>query len=187
MRYLGENYVEEALPKINTISEMNIDVEWHMIGHVQSRKALFVCKHFDYLHSLDSVKLANKLNKFAELQKKRMPVLLEINTSGEMNKSGFPVLDTGSWDYLYPKIQQIIDLPYLDIKGLMTIPPLFEDQEKSRPYFIIMRKLQDYFDTQFPRINWSELSMGMSADYRVAIQEGATWVRIGQAILGPRL
>ena len=189
VKYLGENYVEEALPKIQALSEseMNIKVEWHMIGHIQSRKSAKIVDHFNYVHSLDSVKLAQKLNQFADLQKIKLPVLLEINTSGEIAKSGFPLAEGGRWEALVPEILQIAELPYLDIKGLMTIPPLFDDPEKSMPYYVILRKLQEYLNRKIPNVNWSELSMGMSADYKVAIQEGATWIRIGQAILGPRM
>jgi len=182
---LGENYAEEAVEKIAALKETA--VEWHMIGHVQSRKANLVAAHFSMLHSLDSLKLAGRLDKFCGELKRKLPVLLEFNVSGEESKSGFPAWDEQYWPDLLAEIEKILALPHLDVCGLMTMPPFFNDPERTRPYFQKLRRLQEYLVKHFPQADWSELSMGTSVDFLAAIQEGATFVRIGQAILGPRL
>lgn len=185
-RNLGENYAEEAVTKMALIKDA-AGIEWHMIGHIQSRKAKIVCEHFSLVHSLDSFKLAERLDFFAGEAGKVLPVLLEYNLSGEGSKSGWLANDEKQWDNLLPEINRIISFAHLRVQGLMTMPPLFDDPEFARPYFRKLRKLQDYLKASFPDINWNELSMGTSTDYEAAIQEGATLVRIGQAILGPRL
>lgn len=182
---LGENYLEEAIPKIADLSSYT-DVEWHMIGHVQSRKARSVSEYFRWIHSLDSLKLANRLDRFAKEQKRELSVLLEINIGGEDTKFGFPASDQSDRDKLVEALQAILSLPNIKVRGLMTMPPFLPDPEDVRPYFQSLRRLQEFLAGIFPSSNWDELSMGMSADYDVAIQEGATMVRIGQAILGPR-
>ncbi len=182
--YLGENYAEEAVPKIQAVSGQG--VEWHMIGHLQSRKAGLVCEHFDYLHSLDSLKLAERLSRLALENGRRLPVLLQFNVSGEASKSGWDAWQESSWPGLLDEIAQILAFPGLDVRGLMTMPPLDLDPESTRPHFQRLRRLQEYLASQFPAANWHDLSMGMSNDFEVAVQEGATWVRVGQAILGPR-
>lgn len=184
-RRLGENYVEEALDKIASL-QGGIGVEWHMIGHIQSRKAKPVCLYFDYVHSLDSLKLATRLNRFAEELGKRLPVLLECNVSGEQSKFGFPVWEESLWDAFFDQAAQIASLAHLDVRGLMTMAPYFEDSELARPYFRRLARLRDALSARAPQSRWSELSMGMSGDFETAIQEGATIVRIGQAILGAR-
>jgi pyridoxal phosphate enzyme (YggS family) len=182
---LGENYAEEAEVKIIALKEKS-EVEWHMIGHVQSRKADLVVGHFAMLHSLDSLKLAARLNRFCEIQGKVLPVLLEFNVGGEESKYGWPAWIKSRWPDLLPEIGQILQFSHLRVGGLMTMPPYFVESELSRPYFQHLRCLRDYLATQFHEANWHELSMGTSADFEVAVQEGATYVRIGQAILGPR-
>jgi PLP dependent protein len=183
---IGESYIDEALPKITALAGRS-GVEWHMIGHVQSRKARQVCENFQYLHSLDSLKLANHLNKFAGESGRCLPVLLECNVSAEQSKFGWPAWDEALWPKLLSPIQQVLTLPGLEVRGLMTIAPMLDDPDLSRPFFQRLRKLQSYLSYNFPQANWEQLSMGMSADFEVAIQEGATLVRIGQAILGPRM
>jgi pyridoxal phosphate enzyme (YggS family) len=158
-----------------------------MIGHVQSRKAKIVCEHFSLVHSLDNKKLAERLNYYAGEAGKVLPVLLEFNLSGEESKSGWSANDENQWDKFLPEIDQINSFTQLRVQGLMAMPPLFDDPEYARPYFKKLRKLQGYLKSIFPDIDWKELSMGTSSDYRVAIQEGATLIRIGQAILGPRI
>jgi PLP dependent protein len=180
----GENYVEEAVEKITTLSETG--VEWHMIGHVQSRKAEMVAAHFTILHSLDSAKLAGRIERFCEVLQRRLPVLLEFNVSGEGSKFGLPAWDEQKWPGLAPEIERIIALPHLKVLGLMTMPPFFEDSEKTRPFFQKLRRLQEFLASRYPETQWSELSMGTSADFLAAVQEGSTYVRVGQAILGPR-
>ena len=112
---------------------------------------------------------------------------MEFNVSGEESKSGFPAWDEQYWPDLLAEIEKILTLSYLDVRGLMTMPPFFNDPERTRPYFQKLRRLQEYLVKHFPQADWSELSMGTSVDFLAAIQEGATFVRIGQAILGPRL
>ncbi len=184
-RLLGENYAEEAAGKISALKEKT-EVEWHMIGHVQSRKAELVAGHFGMLQSLDSLRLAQRLDRFCSQQNKRLPVLLEINVSGEASKFGFQAWQEDRWAELLPDVGQIAELPHLAIRGLMTMPPYFDDPVKSRPFFRRLSRLKEYLARQIPQAGWGELSMGTSADYMVAVEEGATFVRIGQAILGPR-
>lgn len=185
VRILGENYAEEAVEKINSLKDEFI-VEWHMIGHVQSRKAALVAQYFDMLHSLDSLKLARRLETFCAQAGRSLPVLLECNVSGEASKFGFPAWEEASWPDLLPEIEAILQLPHLRLCGLMTMPPLYEQPEQSRPHFQRLRRLQAFLAQRFPQADWRELSMGTSLDYETAIQEGATFVRIGTAIVGPR-
>ncbi len=189
-RALGENYAEEAIPKIQALSTRP-GIEWHMIGHIQSRKARLVCEHFQYVHSLDSLRLAQRLNRSLEEMRvgsevKKLPVLLECNVSGEESKFGFPAWREEGWDDLLPGLEEIVCLPNLEVRGLMTMAPYLPDAELARPYFRRLRQLRDFLARAIPRAHWDELSMGMSGDFPVAIQEGATWVRVGTAILGPR-
>ena len=185
VRILGENYPEEGVTKIQSLPFQS-GVEWHMIGHVQSRKARLVVEHFELLHSLDSLKLANRLNRFSEEHKRILPVLLEFNVGGEDTKSGWDALEESQWNKLIPDIQSILELPNLRIRGLMTMPPLGTSPEDSRRFFQRLRLLRDHLDSHFPDTDWRELSMGTSADYTVAVEEGATLVRVGTAIVGTR-
>jgi pyridoxal phosphate enzyme (YggS family) len=205
-QYLGENYADEALAKklalqrqpsvtheitgtqagVQDQSRQPHDIEWHIIGHVQSRKVRLISEYFDYLHSLDSLKLAQKFDNACRELKRVLPVLCEFNMSGELSKSGWPAWDETHWPDLLSDLHEITALPHLRVEGLMTMPPYFENPEEARPFFIRMRKLQAYLTQHIPQAGWKELSMGMSGDFEVAIQEGATWVRVGQAILGPR-
>ncbi len=185
IRRFGENYPDEAVEKINYFKE-TAGIEWHMIGHLQSRKGRLVAESMQYMHSLDSLHLANKLNNALLELDKSLPVLLEMNVSGERSKYGWPAWDEDRWDDLLPEVEQLIKLPQLKIAGLMAMPPLFDEQESARPYFARLRKLRDHLVQRVPQISLAELSMGTSADYCAAVEEGATFVRIGQAILGPR-
>jgi len=184
-RVLGENYPEEGVTKIQSIS-LQSGVEWHMIGHVQSRKARLVVDHFELLHSLDSLKLAQRLNRFAVEQNHILSVLLEFNVGSEESKSGWDASNESQWDSLLPDINSLLELPNLRIHGLMTMPPLGTDPEESRRFFLRLRLLRDQLASQFPQADWHELSMGTSADYAVAVEEGATLVRVGTAIVGAR-
>jgi pyridoxal phosphate enzyme (YggS family) len=185
VRILGENYAEEAVAKINSLKEEFV-VEWHMIGHVQSRKAELVARHFDCVHSLDSLKLARRLDAFCAEAGRTLPVMLEFNVGGEASKFGFPAWDEAGWPNLETEVGAILQLPRLRVCGLMTMPPLFDHPEQSRPYFQRLCRLQEFLARLFPAADWRELSMGTSLDYEAAIQEGATFVRIGTAIVGPR-
>lgn len=182
---LGENYVDEAEGKILALSEEH-GVEWHMIGHIQGRKVGRVCEVFNYVHSLDSLRLGIRLDRFAGELNKRMPVLLECNTSGEESKFGFAAWQEDQWDSLADQAQQIWELPNLALQGLMTMAPYFDNPEQARPYFVRLSRLRDFLSRQLPQASLEELSMGMSGDFEVAVQEGATIVRVGHAILGPR-
>jgi pyridoxal phosphate enzyme (YggS family) len=182
---LGENYVEEAMPKIQAMIN-NKALKWHMIGHVQGRKAKSVCEYFQYIHSIDSLKIAERLNQFAVILGKSLPVWLEFNVSGEQSKSGWDISLKECWNDILPDIEKILALPNLILLGVMTVPPFSNDPEETRFHYRHLRKFQDYLIDHFQLSNFNELSMGMSSDFEVAIQEGATCVRIGQAILGPR-
>jgi pyridoxal phosphate enzyme (YggS family) len=181
---LGENYAEEAVAKIAGLPKNT--VEWHMIGHVQSRKADLVAGHFSMLHSLDSVNLAGRLDRYCDESGRTLPVLLEVNVSGEESKFGFPGWEERHWSDLEPALEQIMAFHRLRLRGLMTMPPFYENPEQTRPYFQRLRRLQIFLRKHFPQADWTELSMGTSVDFIAAIEEGATYVRVGQAILGPR-
>lgn len=185
-KILGENYPEETLPKILELNA-KYKVEWHMIGHLQSRKAGIVAEYFDTLQSLDSVHLAQKLESQLALRGRELPVLLEMNVGGEESKSGWDAHNESSWPALLEGIEQICNFKHLKICGLMTMPPWNENPEVSRAYFKKLRKLRDYLQHAFPQLSLRELSMGTSFDFEVAVQEGASYVRVGQAILGERL
>lgn len=183
--HLGENYAEEGIEKKESLGGVE-GLSWHMIGHVQSRKAAAVVKNYDMLHSLDSLKLARRLSRFACEQSIELPVLLECNVSGESSKFGFSAWEQQSWAVLLEPFSQILELPGLEVRGLMTMAPFLPTPEQSRPFFKRLKSLQVYLEAQLPGADWSDLSMGMSADYEVAVEEGATWVRVGSAITGPR-
>jgi PLP dependent protein len=182
---LGENYPEEGVMKIQSLSGQS-GVEWHMIGHVQSRKARLVAEHFALLHSLDNLKLAQRLNRFAAERERILPVLLEFNVGSEESKFGWNASERAQWDVFRPEIAALLDLPNLRVHGLMTMPPLGMEPEDSRRFFQRLKELRDHLAAQFPSTDWHELSMGTSADYRVAVEEGATLVRVGTAIVGAR-
>ncbi|MEP0807576.1 MAG: YggS family pyridoxal phosphate-dependent enzyme [Chloroflexota bacterium] len=185
VRILGENYPEEGVTKIQSLPPQS-GVEWHMIGHVQSRKARLVAEHFALLHSLDSLKLAQRLDRFAAEQNRILPVLLEFNVGGEATKAGWNASDESAWSVFLPDVEAILDLPSLRVHGLMTMPPLETDPNDARRFFQRLRRLRDHLASRFPQADWRELSMGTSADYPVAVEEGATLVRVGTAIVGAR-
>jgi pyridoxal phosphate enzyme (YggS family) len=182
---LGENYPEEGVMKLQYMREFSA-VEWHMIGHVQSRKAQLVAENFNFLHSLDSLKLAKRLDRFCGEAGRTLPVLLEFNVGGEDSKSGWLAKDEALWSVLLGELAAVIALPNLQVRGLMSMPPLGETAEYSRPFFRQLKQLQTYLASQFPHADFTELSMGTSGDYEVAVQEGATLVRVGTAIVGAR-
>lgn len=184
-RILGENYPEETLPKLLALGRP-AGVQWHMIGHLQSRKSGIVAEHFDLLHSLDSLRLAEKLERQLAERNRVMPVLLEVNVSGEESKYGWPAWDKTQWDGLLRDIESLLVLPHLSIRGLMTMPPLYDDPEQTRPFFVRLRRLNEFLAHRYGPERFRDLSMGTSVDYPAAVQEGATLVRIGAAIVGPR-
>lgn len=185
-KHLGENYPEEAQPKIIQLREEGYAPRWHMIGHLQSRKVKIVCADFDMLHSLDSLSLADKLERALSMINRQLPVLMEINVGGEESKGGWVFQSDADLDCIFEAVETIIGFRHLKLSGLMTMPPYHEDGEKSRPYFRRLVMLRDALAIRFPNLDLRELSMGTSNDFEVAIQEGATFVRIGTAILGPR-
>jgi pyridoxal phosphate enzyme (YggS family) len=176
--HFGENRVQEALPKIESFHPQ--DVSWHMIGHLQSNKANRVAEAFDYVQSIDSLHVARALDRHAVERARRLPILLQVNIAGEASKEGMTPQEA-------PTVaRQIASLPGLEIQGLMTIAPLVEDPEEVRPFFRALRALRDRLRDELPDCAWQHLSMGMTDDYTVAIEEGATIVRIGRAIFGER-
>jgi len=184
VRLFGENYPEESLPKI--IETEGQDISWHMIGHLQSRKAKIVTNHFHMMHSLDSLGLAEKIaRQLAELGR-NLPVLLEFNVGGEESKSGWLAGSKSEWAGLVDEVGALLQLPNIQVRGLMTMPPLTTTPGQARIYFQKLGLLQQYLRSQFPDTSWDELSMGTSSDFEVAIEEGATFIRIGSAILGAR-
>jgi pyridoxal phosphate enzyme (YggS family) len=183
---LGENYPEEGAMKIQSLGNFSA-VEWHMIGHIQSRKAQIVAQNFHSVHSLDSLKLANRLNRFCEEANRNLPVLLEFNVGGEESKSGWDASNESNWTALVDEVGMLLTLSRLQVRGLMTMPPLGTSAEVSRPYFQKLKHLQEFLFSQFPQAKFDGLSMGTSTDFEVAVEEGATLVRIGTAIVGPRV
>jgi len=175
---LGENYVQEARNKFNVLG--TFPVSWHFIGHLQSNKAKYAVRLFDLIHSVDTHKLAHELNKQANKVNKIQDVLIQINISKEPSKSGSDIQNAANL------IKDIVLLENLSVKGLMAMPPFFNNPEKARPYFAALRVLRDQIQKVFPGVVLNELSMGMTGDFEVAIEEGATLVRIGTAIFGER-
>jgi PLP dependent protein len=182
---LGENYAEEGVTKLQSLREFSA-VEWHMIGHVQSRKAQLVALNFNLVHSLDSLKLAKRLDRFSGEAGRQLPVLLEFNVGGEETKGGWSAWDEAQWQALLENVSEVLALPNLKVRGLMTMPPLGDTADFSRPFFQKLKRLQEYLAAHFPQSDFSELSMGTSFDYETAVEEGATFVRVGTAIVGPR-
>jgi pyridoxal phosphate enzyme (YggS family) len=181
---IGENRVEEALAKKTAADEL-ADLEWHMIGHIQGRKSKTVVQIFDTVHSVDRSKIADRLNRDAEHAGIRLPILLECNVSGEASKWGWELTEPESWPEIIDEFARIQKLANLAVCGLMTMAPMVAEPERVRPVFARLRNLRDYLLQAIPG-NWTELSMGMTEDYEIAVEEGATLLRIGRAIFGPR-
>ncbi len=183
---LGENYVQEAMKKIEEIGRPACTerfgegrpVAWHFIGHLQSNKAKYAVQLFDMLHSLDSTPLAEELNRRGEQIGRVLKVMIEVNISGEATKFG------SDEERVRDIAKRILNHGHLSLEGLMTMPPYFDSPELSRPYYIKLRELKERLERE--GIPMKELSMGMSNDFEIAIEEGATFVRVGTAIFGPR-
>jgi hypothetical protein len=184
----GENRIEEAAPKMRAVARP--DLRWHMIGHVQSRKAREVAlAGFVLVHSVDSLKLAERLSKAAAEAERVQPILLECNVSGEAAKSGFEASGgPGRWERLLSTFETGLKLPGVRVQGLMTMAPIVEHSEAARPYFARLRELRDFLAAHLPAEpeTWQTLSMGMTDDFEAAIVEGATLVRVGRALFGER-
>lgn len=186
----GENRIEEASEKIPVLNDMlDQPVTWHMIGHIQSRKARDVVPLFASVHSVDSLKIARKLSSLASDEGKTLNVFAEVNVSGEPQKYGFEAsswqTDAQQFDMLQQTVSQIAQLPGLELVGLMTMAPFVSDAERTRPVFASMAALRTELANKLA-IDLPHLSMGMTNDYTVAIEEGATVVRVGTAIFGAR-
>ncbi|MBI4689970.1 MAG: YggS family pyridoxal phosphate-dependent enzyme [Nitrospirae bacterium] len=183
LRIFGESRVQESQKKISHFAFRipNCKIEWHLIGHLQKNKAKTAIELFDMIQSIDSLELAETLNKHAEKMGKTQRILLQVKLSDETTKHG--ILK----ENLISLIRQVIKLKNLDLRGLMTIPPYFENPENARPYFRELRELRDNInELRVTGYALRELSMGMTNDFEVAIEEGATMVRIGTAIFGER-
>lgn len=186
LRHFGENRVEEAEAKV---SHLPADLVWHMIGHIQSRKAKRVAPLFKVIHSVDSIKLARRLDRLGAERGEPLTILLECNVSGELSKYGFAAdqwaEDDKARTALLTAVEEIVTLPHLRTVGLMTMAPIVSDPEEARPVFIRLRQLRDELAAVFPRGDWQHLSMGMTDDFEVAIEEEATLIRVGRAIFAP--
>jgi hypothetical protein len=170
IRDFGESRVQEAKPKIEQLQHLKPHITWHMVGHLQTNKAKTAADIFDIIHSVDSLNLAETLNNCSP---KRLPILIQVNVSAEATKGGFMLSE------VQETVKQIGELSNLEVQGLMTIAPWVENAEEVRPVFRQLRQLRD-------ALGLKHLSMGMSDDFEVAIEEGATLVRIGRAIFGVR-
>jgi len=176
----GENYMQEAKEKI---SRLPAAAQWHFIGHIQSKKAKDAATLFDLVHTVDRLKLARELDKHAGLAGRILSVLVQINVSGETQKEGVAAEEAEEL------LVAMGGLANLRVQGLMTMPPFLDDPEDVRPFFRTLRQLAEHFAAKgyFDRSDGFELSMGMSGDFEVAIEEGATLVRVGTVLFGPRL
>ena len=180
---LGESRVQEAAAKISELRPLSAEreVRWHLIGHLQSNKARRAVELFDAVHSVDDLKLAERLDRFAGELGKRLPIFIEVNIGGEESKSG------AAPDAVLPLCERVSKLPNLELKGLMAVPPFSDNPEGARPFFQRLRRLRDEARrTGAGGERFNDLSMGMSDDFEVAIEEGATFVRIGSALFGAR-
>jgi hypothetical protein len=176
---LGENYVQEAREKHAQLAATPL--RWHFIGHLQSNKAKYAVRMFDLIHTLDSVKLAEEIDRCAHRAGKLQEVLVQVNVAGEASKAG-----VASEDAL-PLVRAVARLEHVAVKGLMTMPPFFNDPQRVRPFFSALRRLGERIHGEaLPNVAMEELSMGMTGDFEAAIAEGATLVRIGTAIFGER-
>lgn len=176
---LGENYIQEARKKIEAMQ--GLEVSWHFIGHLQSNKAKVAAELCDWVHTVDRTSLAEELNRQARRRNRVIPVLLQVNVGDETSKSGVKP------EALPDLFRSALPLAGLSVRGLMAVPPYDEDPEKVRPYFSMLRELLERLRANSPRPeDLTELSMGMSGDFEAAIEEGATFVRIGTSIFGQR-
>ena len=178
-RHFGENYIQEAVEKIDIIADDSII--WHFIGHLQSNKARFAVQYFEYIHTVDKLKLAKEINKQAKKIDKIQKILVQINIGEEMTKSGARIENT------IELVEKIQGFDNISVQGLMCMPPYFTDPEKARNYFKQLLEIQkEIMNKNFDNISMTHLSMGMSNDFKVAIEEGSTMVRVGTSIFGSR-
>jgi pyridoxal phosphate enzyme (YggS family) len=185
LRRFGENYAEEAVAKMDALADL-ADIQWEMVGHLQSRKVKLIASRVVRVHSIDRSKVAHLLDQNRDPGLPALQALIEVNISGETSKEGVPGEDPARWGELLPFVDEVVAYPRLKLTGLMTMPPLQDNMEANRVYFRRLRDLRDYLNAQRPDLKLHELSMGTSADFPVAIEEGATIIRLGESILGPR-
>ncbi len=185
MRCFGENYPDETAEKIAAFRTAG-DASLAMIGHLQSRKAKIVADLFDEYHSLDRLEIAEKMEALCKERNRVLPVMIECNVGNEESKSGWHFKDDELPDNFLADVEKILKFPHLDLRGLMILPPYTEEAEVNRKYFIRTRNIAEKLNRNLGT-DLKELSMGTSIDYRVAIEEGATIVRIGTALVGPRI
>ena len=178
LRLIGENYVQEAQKKREFLKDL--DLTWHLIGPLQTNKAKYAARLFDLVETIERPAIAQELAKRAQKVGRRLPVFIEVNVGGEETKAGVAPED------LEALAELVLSLESLELRGLMTIPPYREDPEEVRPFFAKLRKLLERLKDKFPEAPLKELSMGMSHDFQVAVEEGATIIRIGTALFGPR-
>ena len=177
-RLFGENYVQEFAAKVREVRE---PVEWHFIGHLQSNKVRQIAGLVTLIHSVDRLSLAEEIDRQWARLGTACEVLIQVNIAGEATKSGT------SAEALLDLVRAVAALPHVRVRGLMTMPPFFDDPEAARPYFRELKRLADRIDAAaIPGVTMAELSMGMSGDYEAAVEEGATLVRIGTAVFGER-
>jgi len=175
---IGENRIQEALTKF---PEIGRDVQWHLVGHLQSNKAGPAAELFDLIHSVDSLRIAQALSRSASQSGRDLDILIQVNTSGEETKFGVSPQEA------LPLLEKIHDLPGIHVKGLMTIGPFRPNPEEARPSFHSLRRLSEKIRSlNIDGVEMTRLSMGMSGDFEVAIEEGANLVRIGTSVFGPR-
>lgn len=184
VRKIGESYLQEAVFKIDLLAKY--DIEWHMIGNIQQGKEKHVARRFQVVHSVGAKRTARELNKYAAVNEIKLPVYLELNVSGESTKHGWQVKDDEMLKELLPEFEEILDYSSLTVLGLMTMAPYSINPEDARPYFKRLREIRDYLTSTVTCSSIVDLSMGMSGDFEVAIEEGATVVRIGSALVGFR-
>ncbi len=179
LRVFGENRVQEAREKSGALTDLPL-AHWQLIGHLQTNKVARAVELFEMVQSVDSIHLAEALNRSAEAHSKRLLVLLEVNVGEEASKEGVRP------EALAALAEAVVRLPHLEVQGLMTVAPSTPQPEAVRPVFRKLRELREAMRERFPEATWQHLSMGMSEDYVVAIEEGATMVRLGRALFGER-
>lgn len=190
IRHFGENRAYELQEKAAQLATTLPELQWHFIGHLQKRQARPVADYAHCFHAVDRYKIAKRLSNFLVERQYNLPVLIEVNISGEETKAGF---SCSYWetngeqrDQLWSAVEKIMALPQIDINGLMTMAPWGASAEEARAVFQRTRLLGQKLQTDFPQANWSQLSMGMTDDYEIAIEEGATQIRVGRGIFGAR-
>ena len=185
LRCFGENYAEEAAVKIDDLIDLP-NIRWDIVGHIQSRKVKLIANKVSRVHSVDSLKLAALLSQSRSPELDPLDVLIEVNVSGEVSKEGFAAQTLTDWQGLLLVVDDISRMRNLRLRGLMTMPPLQSEMENNRMYFRKTRELLNFLNDERPALKLGELSMGTSSDFPIAIEEGASLIRLGEAILGPR-